>query len=85
MVINHDKDDQQRRWPMKKSLYLALAVLGGVVLLCNEKPADNDQLRARLAQHIGVWEGVYRQTRSLQIIEDGVWTQTIAIDERRVE
>ncbi len=166
---------------MKKSLYLALAVLGGVVLLCNEKPADNDRLRARLAQHVGVWEGVYRyttpagepldrhagrqeawidgdtwhqrivyrwddgrqrtlafkaylkgdklvyddptfdgvlipvtdevalylgtskhpprlrivetivtvkvnhQTRSMQIIEDGVWTQTIAIDERRVE
>ncbi len=26
-----------------------------------------------------------RQMRSIQIIEDGVWTQTIAIDERRVE
>lgn len=47
---------------MKQILYLALGVLSVTVFLCNEKPTDNDRLRARLAQHVGVWEGVYTYT-----------------------
>ena len=47
---------------MKKVLYLVLGVFGITLFLCNEKPADNDRLRARLAQHVGVWEGVYTTT-----------------------
>ncbi len=38
MVINHEENDEQRRWPMKKVLYLALAVLGVVVLLFDILP-----------------------------------------------
>ena len=47
---------------MKHVVYLLFVLIGPIAWGCTGAPDADELLRARLAQHLGVWEGTYTYT-----------------------
>jgi hypothetical protein len=74
---------------LRKIVLLILGLACSLLVLCESDRDDNEALRARLAQHEGVWEGTYTYltprgdlvdqhgSRQETRIEGGAWNQHV--------
>lgn len=74
---------------LRKIALLILGLACSLLVLCESDRDDNEALRARLAQHEGVWEGTYtyltprgdlvdqHSSRQETRVEDDAWSQHI--------